>query len=71
MGYFGRYDTPAELLSDNSLSNDEKIALLESWRDDKEAYERAAGEGMQGPSRAEALRFIDKALVSLRENQHI
>lgn len=66
MGYFGKYSTPADLLVDNSLSTDEKIELLESWRDDKEAYMRASGEGMQGPSRSEALRLIENALISLR-----
>ncbi|MFL0415779.1 hypothetical protein [Sphingomonas sp. 179-A 2A2 NHS] len=50
MSYFGKYDTPADLLVDENLSAGEKIELLESWRDDKEAYMRAAGEGMQGPS---------------------
>lgn len=54
MEYFGKYDTPADLLADKDLSTGEKIELLESWRDDKEAYMRAAGEGMQGPSRSDA-----------------
>ncbi|APX67936.1 hypothetical protein AV944_18125 (plasmid) [Sphingomonas sp. LK11] len=66
MGYFGKYDTPTDLLADENLSVGEKIELLESWRDDKEAYMRAAGEGMQGPSRSEALRLIENALISLR-----
>lgn len=38
MGYFGKYDTPTDLLADENLSVGEKIELLESWRDDKEAY---------------------------------
>lgn len=67
MGYFGKYDTPADLLADESLDTDDKIELLESWRDDKEAYMRASGEGMQGPGRSEALRLIENALISLRE----
>ncbi len=66
MGYFGRYATPADLCADQSLSTEDKIELLESWRDDKEAYMRAAGEGMRGPDRSEALRLIEKALLSLR-----
>lgn len=69
MGYFGKYDTPADLLADESLKTDEKIELLESWRDDKEAYMRASSEGMQGPSRSEALRLIENALISLREGR--
>ena len=67
MGYFGNYNTPDDLLADMSLSTDEKIELLESWRDDKEALMRASGEGMQGPSRSEALRSIERALIALRE----
>jgi hypothetical protein len=68
MGYFGKYDTPDQLLADPGLSMTEKIELLESWRNDNEAYVRAAGEGMQGPSRSESLRLIEKALISMREN---
>lgn len=68
MGYFGKYDSPAELMADDSLNTEEKIELLESWRDDKEAYMRATDEGMQGPSRAEALRQIENALLALRED---
>ncbi len=67
MGYFGKYDRPADLLADESVTTEEKIELLESWRDDKEAYLRASGEGMQGPSRSEALSLIENALISLRE----
>ncbi len=66
MGYFGHYETPDELLADGDLSRDEKIALLESWRSDKRAYMRAAGEGMEGPSPSEALRQIERALITLR-----
>lgn len=69
MGYFGKYDTAADLLADVDLSTEEKIELLESWRDDKEAYMRASGEGMQGPNRSEALRLIENALISLREDR--
>jgi hypothetical protein len=68
MGYFGKYDTPTDLLADGTLNTDEKIELLESWRDDKEAYMRAAGEGMQGPNRSDALRLIENALISLRSD---
>jgi hypothetical protein len=67
VGYLGKYDTPDDILSDDSLSKDEKISLLESWRDDKEAYMRAAEEGMQGSSRSEALQMIERALIALRE----
>ncbi|MDP3495479.1 MAG: hypothetical protein Q8R82_20415 [Hyphomonadaceae bacterium] len=68
MGYSGKYKTPNDLLADRRLSTDEKIQLLESWRDDKEALMRASSEGMPGPSRSEVLRLIENALLSLQEN---
>ena len=43
MPYFGNYDTPADLLADKHLNIDDKIRLLESWRDDKRASIRASG----------------------------
>lgn len=67
MPYHGEYDSPAELLRDAALSRDEKIEMLESWRDDKEAMLRATEEGMQGDGRAELLKEIEKALTSLGE----
>lgn len=67
MPYHGKYDSPAELLRDAALSRDEKIEMLESWRDDKEAMLRATEEGMQGDGRAELLKEIEKALTSLGE----
>lgn len=68
MAYHGKYETPEDLLHDQNLSVDEKIEMLESWRDDKEAYLRASDEGMQGASRPEFLRLSENALISLREN---
>lgn len=68
MAYHGKYETPDDLLRDESLSVDEKIEMLESWRDDKEAYMRASDEGVQGASRSELLRLIENALISLRED---
>ena len=70
MGYFGRYETPADLLRDESLDTEEKIELLESWRDDNAAYMRATAEGMPGSSPSEALRLIENALISLREQSN-
>lgn len=67
LAYLGKYTTPSDLLQDESLTVEEKIGMLESWRDDKEAYMRASEEGMQGSSRSEFLRLIENALISLRE----
>ena len=67
MAYFGKYETPADLVRDDSLSRDEKIRMLEDWRDDKKDYMRASEEGMEGVDRSERLRQIKKALAALQE----
>lgn len=66
MAYTGKYETPTELLNDDSLNRAEKIEMLEQWRDDKEALMRAADEGMEGDFRADFLKQIEKALTSLK-----
>ncbi|HEY9038080.1 MAG TPA: hypothetical protein VIN05_03965 [Roseovarius sp.] len=66
MAYHGKYTSPTELLGDESLSRDEKIEMLEQWRDDKKDYMRASEEGMHGDDRPELLRQIKKALLSLQ-----
>lgn len=66
MVYHGKYRSPAELLSDTKLSRDEKIEMLEQWRNDKKALMRASDEGMQGEVRTELLIQIKEALRSLR-----
>jgi hypothetical protein len=59
---------PADILRDDHLSRGEKVRLLEQWRDDKKAYMRASEEGMPGEDRADLLKQIKKALLSLQEN---
>ena len=67
MAYHDKYEAPAEILRDEGLSRDEKIAMLEQWRDDERAHMRATGEGMEGDDRAaDLLKEIKKALASLR-----
>lgn len=66
MAYHGKYDSPKELLRDESLSEHKKIEMLESWRDDKEALMRASEEGMQGDVRSDLLRQIENALTLLQ-----
>ena len=65
MPYFGNYDTPEEILHDDTLDRAQKIELLEQWRDDKKAYMRASDEGMEGTDRTELLRHIKTALNAL------
>lgn len=66
MPYFGKYETPDALLRDDTLSREEKITMLEQWRDDKKSYMRATDEGMEGEDRAEMLKQIKKALAELQ-----
>jgi hypothetical protein len=65
MPYFGKYDTPNDVLLDENLSSEEKIEMLEHWREDKEALARASSEGMTGDDRAHVLKAIENALTSL------
>ena len=67
MAYFEKYETPHDLFHDDSLSREEKITMLEQWRDDKKDYIRATDEGMAGEARAEWLKQIKKALATLQE----
>lgn len=67
MAYTGKYRTPTELMSDDSLRRDEKIEMLEQWREDKEALMRASDEGMQGDFRSDFLSKIENALILLKE----
>ena len=68
MAYHGLYRTPKDLLQDESLARDEKIEMLESWKDDKEAYMRASDEGMGGNGGADLLREIERALLTLKSD---
>ena len=68
MAYHGKYDSPADLMRDDDLSRHEKVEMLESWRDDKEALMRAAEEGMPGKVRSDLLRQVEMALTLLQKN---
>lgn len=63
---YQKYKSPNELIHDDNLSREEKIKLLQRWRDDKKDLLRASGEGMEGPDRADWLKKIKKALNSLQ-----
>lgn len=67
MPYFANYETPNDVLLDESISVEEKIEVLEHWREDKEALARASGEGMAGDDRSHVLKAIENALISLAE----
>ena len=55
------------LMRDADLSHQQKVEMLESWRDDKEALMRAAEEGMRGEVRLDLLKKIEDALSYLQE----
>jgi len=66
MAYQGKYESPSELLLDDSLSRDEKVTLLEQWRSDEKDLIRASDEGMQNEYRPDMLKQVKKALISLQ-----
>ena len=68
MAYSGKYSSPQDLMLDESVSDEEKIEMLEQWRDDKEALSRASDDGMQGSARPGLLKEITDALILLQEN---
>jgi hypothetical protein len=66
VAYDGKYESPAELLRDESLSRDEKIKMLKQWRNDEKDLIRASEEGMQNDDRPDILKEVKKALISLQ-----
>ena len=67
MPYLGKYTSPSDLMDDQSLSQTEKIRMLEQWRDDKKALLRASEEGMEGDDPAEILSKIKNYLNFLKD----
>lgn len=68
MAYDGKYKSPADLLLDENLSRDEKVAMLKQWRNDEKDLIRAAEEGMQNDDRPDILKEVKKALLSLQDS---
>ena len=67
MAYLGKYESPAELLLDENLSRDEKVEMLQQWRNDEKDLIRAAEEGMQNDDLPDILEDVKKALITLQE----
>ena len=67
---YEKYGTPATLVADENLSNNEKIRLLEIWRDDEEALARAAAEGLNG-GEDNNLANVLKALMGFKSDEDI
>ena len=66
MTLYEDYKTPTEVLTDDSLSKDQKIEILKQWCEDEEALLRASGEGLEGGERPN-LQQVRKALETLQE----
>ena len=58
------YNDPKEVLSDNSLSRDEKIAILREWYYDALRLQESEGENMSG-GEPDRLRSVSNALLEL------
>jgi hypothetical protein len=67
MAYDGKYNSPEDLLRDESLSRDEKIKMLKQWRNDEKDLIRAAEEGMQNDDHPDILKQVKKALIALQD----
>ena len=66
MPYYGKYSSPEDLVDDDTLRRDEKIEMLNQWREDEEALQRATEEGMEGGERPN-LKRVQNALNGLLE----
>jgi hypothetical protein len=64
---YSDYESPQAILFDGALPATVKMALLESWRDDAEALQRAESEGLQGGSDS-PLREVQKAIIALAKD---
>ena len=70
------YQTPANVVSDDDLSSEQKIDILQYWKTDIDARLRAQGEGMGGSDRisaeqeaglADEMRLLNQAIAGLEE----
>lgn len=66
LSYHGKYTSPTDLLRDETLSHDQKVEMLNQWREDEEALQRATEEGMEGGERPD-LKRVQNALNTLLE----
>ncbi len=72
------YQTPADVVSDNNLSRQQKIDILQYWKADVEARLRAQSEGMGGSNPISAEKeagladeesLANQAIADLKEKQ--
>lgn len=62
------FEQPADVLCARNLTDREKRLILESWREDALALERASGEAMTGGEQGQ-LNKVDEALATLEPHQ--
>ena len=65
---YSNYDTPNSIVMDEGLSREEKMELLNKWKADEEALQRAASEGLNG-GEAPNLRKVQKAIDHLQNDK--
>lgn len=68
MAYHGKYEQPADVLRDESLSHAEKVDMLKKWRADEKDLQRASEEGMECNDQPDILKEVKKALLSLQQS---
>ncbi len=63
---YRKYENPSQLAANPDLSREKKISILEKWRQDEIALQRASSDGMSG-GHAPKLKTIENALAILSD----
>ncbi len=58
------YASPQAVVDDNSLERDQKVRILQAWRADADALQRAESEAMDGGERPH-VQDVEDALIAL------
>lgn len=66
---YEKYDSPAEVRNDASLTHTEKMSILETWAEDSRAIATAAAEGMtaEDGEHAPLLADIEAVIIAMKE----
>jgi len=62
---YSNYDTPSDILIAPELNTDAKLDMLNKWKADEEALQRAASEGLNNGV-TPRLQAVQKALTALK-----
>lgn len=63
------FSHPSEVVSADGLSEQQKLQLLNRWRQNELALVRAAGEGMSGGEQPAVIREVDKCIRALQDRE--